>query len=94
MAFGRLYGSHSRKLRLPFLHPVLAPRKSLAGFAAVSLTGAAVILGICGLVPPIRNGGPNVSWVSQGGVTQANGGELRGMGAGLLAISVVAGRVS
>ena len=70
MAFGRRYGSRTRKLpaRLPFPRLLLAPRKSLAGFAAASLTVAALVLGICGFVPPIRNG-PDISWVRQNGHT-------------------------
>jgi len=98
--FGRLYGSHTRKLpaRLPFLRLPLAPRKSLAGFTAATITGAAAAFGFWGFVAPIRNGGLDISWAWQGGVRQAAGGEPTSMGAsgllGLLAISVVAGLVS
>jgi len=45
--FGRLWGSYTPALprRLPLLGLPLAPRKSLAGFIAASLTGAAIAVG-------------------------------------------------
>ena len=76
----------------------MAPRKSLAGFTAATITGAAVTLGFWGFVAPLRNGGLDISWAWKGGVRQATAGEPTSMGAGgllgLLAISVVAGLVS
>jgi diacylglycerol kinase (CTP) len=55
--FGRPYRSNTRKLpaRLPFLRLPLAPRKSLAGFTAATITGTAVALEFWGFVVPIRN---------------------------------------
>ncbi|KAF8148399.1 hypothetical protein B0H34DRAFT_802939 [Crassisporium funariophilum] len=101
---GRLYGSQTRKLpaRLPLLRLPLAPRKSLAGFSAATVTGAAIALGFWTWVAPLRAGGRDVSWAWEGGVRAAVGsgvGEGReGLGAGgaigLLAIGLVAGVVS
>ena len=63
--FGRLYGSNTRKLpaRLPFLCLPLAPRKSLDGFTSATLTGAALALGFCGFIAPIRNGGHDIYYL-------------------------------
>ena len=94
--FGRLYGSSTRKLpaRLPILRLPLAPRKSLAGFAAASITGALVAVGFWSLVAPFRNGGQDVTWALEGGV-RAAGQHLGGGGwAGLALIGLVAGVVS
>ena len=79
--FGRLYGSHTRKIpaRIPLLRLPLAPRKSLAGFtAATTITGDAAALGFWGFVAPIRNGGLDLSWAWQGGVRQCGCGWVVG----------------
>jgi diacylglycerol kinase (CTP) len=99
--FGRLYGSSTRKLpsRLPILRLPLAPRKSLAGFIAATLTGAAIAAGFWGLAAPARFGGRDVTWSWSEGVRQVTqGAETQAFGAGgvwgLVAITVVAGLVS
>ncbi|EDR10466.1 uncharacterized protein LACBIDRAFT_316889 [Laccaria bicolor S238N-H82] len=94
--FGRLYGSSTRKLpaRLPLLRLPFAPRKSLAGFTAASITGAVIAVGFWSLVAPFRNGGRDVTWALEGGV-RAAGQHLGGGGwAGLALIGLVAGVVS
>ncbi|KAF9522334.1 hypothetical protein CPB83DRAFT_116592 [Crepidotus variabilis] len=100
--FGRLYGSATRKLpsRLPILRLPLAPRKSLAGFIAASVTGAAIAAGFWGLVAPVRFGGRDLTWEWTAGVRQVDadgtGAKSFGFGGpvGLLLITVVAGLVS
>lgn len=100
--FGRLYGSLTRKLppRLPILRLPLAPRKSLAGFIAASLTGAAVAAGFWGLVAPIRFGGRDITWSWADGARQvpSSVSEAKSFGVGgalgLVLITVVAGLVS
>jgi len=76
----------------------LALRKSLAGFTAATITGAAVALGFWGFVAPLCNGVFDISWAWKGGVRQATACEPTSICAGgllgLLAISVVAGVVS
>ena len=100
---GRLFGSSTPKLpsRVPFLRLPLAPRKSLAGFLAASVTGACIAFGFWGWIAGMRNGGRDVTWSWDGGVrgySEAKNGAKVGMGAGgplgLLAIAVVAGVVS
>ena len=51
---GRLFGARTPKLpaRLPVIPLPLAPRKSVAGFAAAALTGAAIAVGFWGWVVP------------------------------------------
>jgi CDP-diglyceride synthetase len=96
--FGRLYGPATRKLpaRLPLLGLPLAPRKSVAGFAAATITGALIAVGFWGFVAPLREGGAHLSWTWEGGVRNPDtGASLGGGGAlGLLALSVFAGLVS
>ena len=75
-------------MRLP-----LAPRKSLAGFVAAAVTGAAVAFGFWGFVAPLRAGGRDITWAWEGGVRNAAGTGLGG-GVGLVVLSVVAGIVS
>ncbi|KAI0267376.1 hypothetical protein BC834DRAFT_75384 [Gloeopeniophorella convolvens] len=63
--FGRLWGSRTPPLplRLPFLGLPLAPRKSLAGFLAASLTGAAIVLSFWRwLVPAVGATDPTWDW--------------------------------
>ncbi|KIK07558.1 hypothetical protein K443DRAFT_673152 [Laccaria amethystina LaAM-08-1] len=94
--FGRLYGSSTSRLpaRLPILRLPLAPRKSVAGFTAASITGALIAVGFWSLVAPFRNGGRDVTWALEGGV-RAAGQHLGGGGwAGLALIGLVAGVVS
>jgi len=98
---GRLYGSYTRKLpaRLPFLRLPLAPRKSLAGFIAATLTGSAVAFGFWGYIAPLRTSGSEMTWSWDDGVRRiAESGEVTSLGAGgvfgLIAISVVSGLVS
>ncbi|KAJ4490463.1 hypothetical protein J3R30DRAFT_3749817 [Lentinula aciculospora] len=80
--------SLKHRLALP-----LAPRKSLAGFIAASLTGACIALGFWGWIAPIPlpNERGDVTWFWNGGVSGSGafGGWL-----GLTAISFFAGLVS
>lgn len=100
--FGRLYGSRTPRLpkRLFGLFP-LAPRKSLAGFAAATLTGAAIGMGFWAFLGPAREHG--LTWTWQDGVSQSFiGGTRGGSGSsptfagwvGLLTIGVFAGLVT
>ncbi|KAF8800119.1 hypothetical protein BYT27DRAFT_7056244, partial [Phlegmacium glaucopus] len=96
---GRLYGSSTPKLpsSVPFLRLPLAPRKSLAGFLAASVTGACIAFGFWGWVAGMRNGGRDVVWSWDGGVrslAHANGGLGAGGPLGLSVIAVVAGVIS
>ncbi|KAH0831050.1 hypothetical protein J3R83DRAFT_13561 [Lanmaoa asiatica] len=61
--FGRLYGSRTPPLpkRLFGIFP-LAPRKSLAGFTAATLTGAAIATGFWALLAPAREHGLTWTW--------------------------------
>ncbi|KAG6837142.1 hypothetical protein H0H93_014047 [Arthromyces matolae] len=65
--FGRLYGSRTRPLpaRLPLLGLPLAPRKSLAGFLAATITGTIIAFGFWSFVAPVRN---ELSWSWEKGV--------------------------
>ncbi|KAF9224684.1 hypothetical protein BS17DRAFT_701608 [Gyrodon lividus] len=100
--FGRLYGRLTPRLpqRLFGIFP-LAPRKSLAGFIAASVTGAVVATGFWTFVGPMRNHGLTWSW--QGGVSPAfsGGGPRGGSGSttlagwvGIVTIGIVSGLVS
>lgn len=100
--FGRLYGNRTPPLpkRLFGLFP-LAPRKSLAGFTAASLTGAAIAMGFWSFLGPVREHGLTWTWqlgVSQsfiGGVRGGSGSSLTFAGwVGLLTIGVFAGLVT
>ena len=93
-----LYGSNTCTCpaRLPFrYHP---PLKSVTGFAAATVTAAAVALRCWGFIAPIPNGGYGVSLAWQGSMRQVTSGQPTGMGAGgllgLLVILVVARLVS
>ncbi|KDR74627.1 hypothetical protein GALMADRAFT_140993 [Galerina marginata CBS 339.88] len=100
--FGRLYGFQTRKLpaRLPILRLPLAPRKSLAGFAAAAVTGTCIALGFWGYVAPMRARGRDISWAWDGGVRQLDHATQTPIAAGgggplgLLVISIFAGLVS
>jgi len=97
---GRLFGSYTPKLpsRVPFLRLPLAPRKSLAGFLAASVTGACIAFGFWGWIAGMRNGGKDLTWSWDGGVRGYADGAKEAMGAGgplgLLVIALVAGVVS
>ncbi|KAG8215954.1 hypothetical protein J3R82DRAFT_7934 [Butyriboletus roseoflavus] len=97
-----LYGSRTPRLpkRLFGIFP-LAPRKSLAGFAAATLTGAVIATGFWTLLAPLREQG--LTWTWQGGVSHNFSGGVRGGPGspptfagwvGLLTIGVVAGLVT
>jgi diacylglycerol kinase (CTP) len=61
--FGRLWGRYTPPLpsRVPILGLPLAPRKSLAGFLAASITGAAIVFSLWSwLLPAV--GGPEPAW--------------------------------
>jgi hypothetical protein len=68
--FGRLWGRRTRPLpaRVPLLRLPLAPRKSLAGFAAASATGALAAMLFWRVAAPLRPAAPGeVSWSFDGG---------------------------
>lgn len=88
---GRLWGRYTPPLpaRVPILGLPLAPRKSVAGFIAGSITGALITAGFWGWIGPLGNADP--MWSLEGGV--AGTGVLMGwLGLGL--ISVVGGIIS
>ncbi|KAI9513492.1 hypothetical protein F5148DRAFT_1156095 [Russula earlei] len=65
--FGRLWGSRTPPLpsRVPILGLPLAPRKSLAGFLAASVTGAAIVFFFWSwLVPAVHGVDPAWDWTS------------------------------
>lgn len=68
---GRLWGRHTPRLpaQLPFLRLPLAPRKSLAGFIAASITGATIAIGFWGWMAPLRANRADVTWEWDSGVT-------------------------
>jgi diacylglycerol kinase (CTP) len=59
--FGRLWGRRTRALPRSLLGLPFAPRKSLAGFIAASLTGALTSVAFWGWFAPLVNR-PEVSW--------------------------------
>jgi diacylglycerol kinase (CTP) len=65
--FGRLWGSRTPPLppRVPILGLPLAPRKSVAGFLAASITGAAIVFPFWSwLVPVVSGADPAWDWVN------------------------------
>lgn len=104
--FGRMFGRLTPPLprRLPLLGLPLAPRKSLAGFIAASLTGACVAIAFWGWIAPLRNNGVDLLWTWQGGVSATSSllkwfGMSSGLGGasgwtGLGIIGLVSGLVS
>lgn len=104
--FGRLYGSLTPRLpaRLPILGLPLAPRKSLAGFIAAAITGAAVAVGFWTYVGPMRlmndgsEGSSGLSWTWEGGagnsVSNAGDANMFGGWPGAVIIGVVVGFVT
>ena len=105
--FGRLWGRKTRALPRSVLGLPFAPRKSLAGFIAASITGALTSVAFWGWFAPLVNR-PEVSWTWVDGFSAssaARGGILdsakQGRGplnlsgwVGLGVIGVVAGLVS
>jgi len=66
---GRLWGSKTPPLPSRFLGLPFAPRKSLAGFLAATVTGALIAAGFWGYMAPIRP--LDCSWTWEGGVAPA-----------------------
>lgn len=98
--FGRMFGPLTPRLprRLPFLRLPLAPRKSVAGFMAASVTGACAAVMFWGWIAPLRHNGADLSWTWQDGVRGTSSllswlGGARGW-LGLGTIGIVAGLVS
>ncbi|KAG2339125.1 hypothetical protein BDR05DRAFT_635290 [Suillus weaverae] len=95
--FGRLWGPLTPPLPSRLLGLPLAPRKSLAGFIAASLTGAAVAAGFWAYIGPMRD---NLTWSWDAGVSStfsggsAEGGKVFSGWAGLVVVTVCAGFVS
>ncbi|KAI6128147.1 hypothetical protein EDD16DRAFT_1472665 [Pisolithus croceorrhizus] len=97
--FGRLYGQFTPRLpaRLPILGLPLASRKSLAGFIAAAITGAAVAVGFWSFVAPLREQSSELSWTWEGGVggTFADSGSKMFSGwTGIATIGIVTGLVT
>lgn len=97
--FGRMFGRYTPPLpsRVPILGLPFAPRKSLAGFIAGSLAGAAVAAGFWGWISPLGNIQP--VWTHEAGtvfhVVETAGEKVVASGwAGLGLISVMSGIVS
>lgn len=91
---GRLWGSYTPRLpsHLPILGLPLAPRKSLAGFIAAAITGAAAVAGFWG-AGLVDMGVADPVWTLQQGLVESKTGLLSGY-AGLGALSVVGGLIS
>lgn len=98
--FGRMYGSRTPPLPSHILGLPLAPRKSLAGFVAASLTGAAVATGFWSLIGPLR--GTDLTWTWETGIASEfsrAAGDAQGATAfagwtGIVTIGVMAGLVT
>lgn len=73
---GRLWGSLTPPLPRRFLGLPLAPRKSLAGFLAGSLTGALIVAGFWGLVSPL--GADRAMWTLTNGPLDAVADDVTG----------------
>jgi diacylglycerol kinase (CTP) len=107
---GRLFGSYTQHLprRLPILRLPLAPRKSVAGSVAASLTGACVAVAFWKHIAPFRS--TDLSWKWDTGIqsvtfsgsdwlrshlsTVSFEGVRTGGWVGLAAIAIVAGLVT
>ena len=61
--FGRLWGKKTRALPRSFLGLPFAPRKSLAGFVAASLTSALTAVAFWGWFAPLVNRPASWTWV-------------------------------
>lgn len=92
---GRLWGSRTPRLPKRLLGLPLAPRKSVAGFIAGSLTGAAIVAGFWGWVAPAGNIQPAWTW-TEGPVAlnSASAGGLLSGWTGLGLLAVVGGVIS
>ncbi|PPR01794.1 hypothetical protein CVT24_001690 [Panaeolus cyanescens] len=96
---GRMYGALTPKLpsHLPVLGLPLAPRKSLAGFAAAVITGACITFGFWTWIGPLRpDASTTLSWTWEEGI-RLGGNATASWTAGalgLLVISAAAGLVS
>lgn len=90
---GRLWGYLTPPLprRIPIIGLPLAPRKSVAGFIAASLSGAAVVAGFWGWA--VSMGVAEPLWTWDAGLVEAKSTLLCGW-AGLSAISLVGGLIS
>ncbi|KAG2131020.1 hypothetical protein DEU56DRAFT_814474 [Suillus clintonianus] len=95
--FGRLWGPLTPPLPARLLGLPLASRKSLAGFIAASLTGAAAAAGFWTCLGPMRD---NLTWSWDAGVSSAfsggsvEGGKVFSGWVGLTVVTVCAGLVS
>jgi len=97
---GRLWGRYTPRLpsRLPILGLPLAPRKSVAGFIAGSLTGAVIaggfwgVYGRSGNIEPVWTWEDGIAGTSVGTGAEASGVLVGWLGLGV--ISVVSGLVS
>lgn len=97
--FGRLYGRFTPRLpaRVPILGLPLAQRKSLAGFVAAAITGAAVAVGFWSFLAPLREQRPGLSWTWEGGVGEAfadSSSKMFSGWTGIATIGVVTGLVT
>jgi diacylglycerol kinase (CTP) len=93
--FGRFFGSKTSRLpsRLPILRLPLAPRKSVAGFTAASVTGTLIAVSFWGWFAPLRSGTAGLSWAWANSETHRQAGVTGGW-IGLGVVGVVAGLVS
>ena len=95
---GRLWGRYTPRLpsRLPLLRLPLAPRKSVAGFIAGSLTGAIIAAGFWGLFGLYGQFEPVWTWKGgiAGTIAGTDGGGVLAGWAGLGVLSVFTGLVS
>lgn len=95
--FGRLWGSLTPPLPARLIGLPLAPRKSLAGFIAATVTGAAVAAGFWLYIAPLRD---NLTWSWDTGVsstfsgTSVEGGEVFRGFTGFAVVTLWAGLVS
>ncbi len=85
-----MWGRHTPRLPKRFLGIPFAPRKSVAGFIAGSLTGAIIAAGFWGLYG--RSGIVEPIWSWEDGVAGTSGVLAGGLGLGV--VSVVSGLVS
>jgi diacylglycerol kinase (CTP) len=95
--FGRLWGPLTPPLPARLLGLPLAPRKSMAGFIAATVTGAAVAAGFWTYIAPIRD---NLTWSWDAGVSSTfSGASVEAGGVfseftGLAVVTLWAGLVS
>lgn len=91
---GRLCRGYTPALpsRLPILRLPLAPRKSVAGFIAASVTGACIAVAFWGWIAPVREDPADVTWWWNTGVKSTGHGPTGWLG--LTVIGAVTGIVS